>query len=325
MKRLAIILVVFFLFLTSCSEAAPLSEIGLNSSLPTGWSAQQSKRDKMIFSLFDEKGHYICVISYAGAAQSTPEAIQTLKSFANQKSNDYDYSQAHISNYTYQPYTFSALSAPSLQYSGKYGHTIIIPYNQKSYWLLFSSSHKETESVFQEHNTLFEALFPSTASSSITVSDYLSGSSTSSNSFTSTSSSTSSYSSETSSWIDPYTGFVFPVPSGMKIAEQGPTKVVFRSGSSQLIIATKPQSGSSFSGWSNRIWPRIVSDYRQRGYTHVNQFKTAGIWTFYFGNYSENIAHFDFRKRTFYLYWKNTHRQDTFDYLNSLEKPPKPK
>ena len=83
MKRLTIIVVIFFFFLISHSEAAPLSEIGVDSSLPNGWSAQQSKRDKMIFSLFDEKGHYICVISYAGATQHIFNAIQTLKSFYN--------------------------------------------------------------------------------------------------------------------------------------------------------------------------------------------------------------------------------------------------
>ena len=56
MKRLAIIVVIFFFFLISHSEAAPLSEIGLDSSLPNGWSAQQSKRDKMIFPSLMRKG-----------------------------------------------------------------------------------------------------------------------------------------------------------------------------------------------------------------------------------------------------------------------------
>ena len=97
-----------------------------------------------------------------------------------------------------------------------------------------------------------------------------------------------------------------------------------------LKISVKPLEGSAFSGISNRAWPGYLEMMYDSGFSNVTQFKTAKIWTSYAERDNDfyttsRAAHFDYKKRSFYLIWtgpNSSNDRDTFyNYLDQLVKP----
>ena len=133
--------------------------------------------------------------------------------------------------------------------------------------------------------------------------------------------------------MEPQTSFVFPCPDGWAIVAQDLNFVLFKNQAdpkNSLKISVKPLEGSAFSGISNRAWPGYLEMMYDSGFSNVTQFKTAKIWTSYAERDNDfyttsRAAHFDYKKRSFYLIWtgpNSSNDRDTFyNYLDQLVKP----
>lgn len=308
MKFFASLLIGLFLIFSNQSSAATLQEVGLSGKLPSGWHLNQ--KEDGLFVLSDESDFAFCIF-YKDGKNLSDKKIEEEFEF-------------HISTVKKE----EGFIPSSLNTDFKY-------YNGRKSWVLTSQKEVDngqklyyTTIIWLENNFLYTALF--WAYNEKDSLDYPK------NFFDSLDEKLARSSTKASpDWVEPETSFLFPCPPGWAIKKQHTNSVLFVNQSNpqqSLSIEVTPLSGSAFKGISNRAWSGYLKMMQDSGFTNVNQYKVASIWTSYaeLDNYpysTKRFADFDYKKRSFSLTWTgpsgSSDRDDFYTYLNLLVKPQK--
>jgi hypothetical protein len=293
---------------TGTASAASLADLGLNGTLPAGWTLE---KENEIYSIADENEDLICGISYLNLPATEKDLQELQQELAETDSEYADYSKSALATVLHKGHKLFVLSAPSKSLPDLYAHDVKLRYGDSVYCLYFFSD--EAEFKYSTYKSLLDSLFPNAKTASTSQAQGI------------------RHTPEApQSWTEPNTGFVFPAPAGMTLVGQTANAATFRaSNGDELHISVSPLRGSAFNGISNRQWRPFVLELYRSGYHVVEQFKVADIWSLYLvkseGRKIIHFVDFDLRKNSFRLTWTDyiNDSRPIYDYLDRLQKPTK--
>ena len=306
MKRFASLLIGFLLLFNGQGSAATLQDAGLSGKLPLEWKLNQE--EKGLFVLSDKSDFSFCIFYKDGQNLSDKEIEERFEyQISTAKEADgFIPSSLNADFKNYNGRKTWVLTSQSKVANGKkaYYATIIWRENNFFYTALFWAYNEQDSFDFPK--IFFDSLDEKLATLATKSSP---------------------------NWVEPQTSFVFPCPDGWAIVAQDLNFVLFKNQAdpkNSLKISVKPLEGSAFSGISNRAWPGYLEMMYDSGFSNVTQFKTAKIWTSYAERDNDfyttsRAAHFDYKKRSFYLIWtgpnSSNDRDIFYNYLDQLVKP----
>ena len=312
MKTIALFATLVIALTIETASAASLADLGLNGTLPAGWTLE---KENEIYSIADENEDLICGISYLNLPVTEKE-LQELQQELAESDNEYvDYSKSTLATVLHKGHKLFVLSAPSKNFPDYYAHDVKLRYGDSVYCLYFFSD--DAEFKYSAYKSLLDGLFPNAKSTTASTSQAQETRHT--------------HTPEApQSWTEPNTGFVFPAPAGMTLIGQTANAATFRaSNGDELHISVSPLRGSAFNGIANRQWRPFVLELYRSGYHVIEQFKVADIWSLYLvkseGRKIIHFVDFDLRKNSFRLTWTNyiNNSRPIYDYLDQLQKPSK--
>ena len=122
------------------ASAASLADLGLNGTLPAGWTLEKENK---IYSIADENEDLICGISYLNLPVTEKELQELQKELAESDSEYVDYSKSTLATVLHKGYKLFVLSAPSKNFPDYYAHDVKLRYGDSVYCLYFFSDDVE--------------------------------------------------------------------------------------------------------------------------------------------------------------------------------------